>query len=191
MYASYESSTAAHVSSKCSGWGWSVQLQFLAQRLYLGILFTLAFRNACTRKLFLAIHFLFIILECNLFAVYCFYCLFAASLHCNCSAYAPMWVTTFSRAWCWSRRLWTERLYILTTITRIRSSPTMNFMVLLTSWWSTISTVLITLAVLPATLDVLLPVLTYWGHTLGSLVLFVLRNYADWLPSECGRSQDR
>jgi len=39
-----------------------------------------------------------LLLECNLFAFYCLYCLFAASLHCICSAYAPMWVTTFSRA---------------------------------------------------------------------------------------------
>jgi len=32
-----------------------VQLQFLVQRVYLGVLFTLAFRNACTRKLFIIV----------------------------------------------------------------------------------------------------------------------------------------
>jgi len=32
-----------------------VQLQFLFQRIYLGVLFTLAFRNACTRKLFVIV----------------------------------------------------------------------------------------------------------------------------------------
>jgi len=38
--------------------------------------------------------------------------------------------------------------------------------------------VLITLAVLLATLDVLLPILESLGHSLGSLVLFVLRIFA-------------
>jgi len=40
---------------QCSGWGWSLQLQFLVQRMCLGVLFTLAFRNACTRKLFVIV----------------------------------------------------------------------------------------------------------------------------------------
>jgi len=54
--------------------------------------------------------------------------------------------------------------------------------------WSTISTVLITLAVLPATLDDLLPILASLGHTLGSLVLFVLRNLqVDFLQSVVDR----
>jgi len=140
-------------------------------RMYLMVLLTLAFRNACIRKLFVIVLAIYFLLTLNV--VYLpfigFYCLFVVSLHCNCSASATMWVTT-------------ERLYILTTLrtTRTRSSPTMSFMVLLTSWisslWSTISTVLITLAVLPATLDVLLPTLGSLGHALGSLVLFVLQD---------------
>jgi len=32
-----------------------VQLQFLVQRMYFGVLITLAFRNACTRKLFVMV----------------------------------------------------------------------------------------------------------------------------------------
>jgi len=55
MHASYVSSTAAHVGSNALAGGWSVQLQFLVQRMQLGILFTLAFRNACTRKLFVIV----------------------------------------------------------------------------------------------------------------------------------------
>jgi len=59
------------------------------------------------------------------------------------------------------------RLYTLTTfrMTRTRSSPTTSYSVVLTSWmsslWSMIYTVFITLA---ATLDVLLPILGSSGH---------------------------
>jgi len=65
---------------------------------------TLAFRNACTRKLFVIVFSdsLFAYnFECNLFAFYCFYCLFAVSLRCNCSAYGPMW-SLLSPRWSWS-----------------------------------------------------------------------------------------
>jgi len=54
---------------------------------------TLAFRSACTRRLFEIVFgdSLFVYnFECDLFAFYCFYCLFAVALYCNCSAYAPM-----------------------------------------------------------------------------------------------------
>jgi len=40
---------------QCSGWGWSVQLQFLVQRMYIIYYITLAFRNACVRKLFVIV----------------------------------------------------------------------------------------------------------------------------------------
>jgi len=41
-----------HTSVPVLGLG---QLKFLLQRMYLGVLFTLAFRNACTRKLFVTV----------------------------------------------------------------------------------------------------------------------------------------
>jgi len=53
---------------QCSGWGWSVQLQFLVQRMYLGVLFTLAFRNACSRQLFVIVFFGDSLFVYNLFA---------------------------------------------------------------------------------------------------------------------------
>jgi len=64
MYASYGSSTTAHVSSNARAG--SVQLRFLLQRMHLGVLLHLhsevhALANCL--KLFLAIHFLFIILN--------------------------------------------------------------------------------------------------------------------------------
>jgi len=74
----------------------------------------------------------------------------------------------------WSRRLCTDRLYILTTFktTRTRSSPTACFSVLLTSWisswWSMVSTVFITLTVLPVSLDVLLLILGSLGQICSS-----------------------
>jgi len=69
---------------------------------------------------------------------------------------AVLCVTTFSRAWCWSRRLCTDRLYILTTfrMSKTRSITTTSFSVLLAFLWSMISTVFIILAVLPATFSI-------------------------------------
>jgi len=64
MYALYGSSTAAHVSSNAQDGAGRCSSSFLFN-VFVGSL-TLAFRNACTRKLFvivLAIHFLFAILN--------------------------------------------------------------------------------------------------------------------------------
>jgi len=64
LYASYGSSTAAHVSSNARAGAGQCRSNFLLN--VFGGSVTLAFRNACTRKLFetvLAINFLFVTLN--------------------------------------------------------------------------------------------------------------------------------
>jgi len=84
MHASYASSTAAHVSSM-----FELGLVGAApiSRMYLMVLFTLAFRNACIRKLFVNVLAIYFSLTLN--EVYWpfigFFCLFVVLLHLLCS----------------------------------------------------------------------------------------------------------
>jgi len=70
MHASYESSTAAHVSSNARAGAGRCSSNFL----FTYVLFTLAFRNACIRKFFgnCSGDLLFVNFECSLFAFYWF-----------------------------------------------------------------------------------------------------------------------